>query len=55
MALVGMSVRGKELSEAERLSTVAAIVSESESVVTAFRKGKEMGFELRSNMAAARN
>ena len=54
MALVGMSVVGKEMSDQERQGVVDAIVSESVLVLQPYTNGSELAFELRTNLATAK-
>ncbi len=55
MALVGMSIAGKAMSEAERTSAVDAIASESAPVAARYGDGSGgLSFELRTNLATAK-
>jgi ubiquinone/menaquinone biosynthesis C-methylase UbiE len=54
LALVGMSAASKQMDDAKRAETVAAVVAESEAVLPPFLDGQQLTFDLGSNVATAR-
>ena len=54
MALVGMSVGAKAMSDQERAAMVAAIAKDSLNVLPSYTEGGELAFEIRTNVATAR-
>lgn len=54
MALVGMSERGKAMSDQERNEAVETIASESAPVWQTYLSGSEVAFELTTNLATAK-
>jgi ubiquinone/menaquinone biosynthesis C-methylase UbiE len=55
MAFVGMSTRGKAMSDDERKRVIEAIIQESGPVLRQYSDGSELAFELRTNLAIARH
>ena len=54
MAYVGMSAAGKAMEDAERQRVIQAIISESVPVLQRYGDGSQLTFELRINLATAK-